>query len=131
MNKTRTYYQPEWYADDGTNIEYGDIPEELNSFEAFADEETCRDWLSEHDYDPDDFAIIEYHDDDIEGVTIIDEFGDILETNEDDDPREIAKSIIDEWRALDIERMAVADARDELANLCDKMAEFIQAREGL
>lgn len=83
MNKTKTYYQPEWHKDDGTNLEWGDIPDELMSFQAFADKETCREWLWQHDYDDEDFAIIEYHDEDIEGVTIIDEYGDIIETNED------------------------------------------------
>lgn len=76
----KTYYQPEWYFDDGTNIEYGGIPDELFSFQAFESREDCENWLIEHGYDPDDFVIHEYHDDDdIEGVTIIDSCGNVLD----------------------------------------------------
>lgn len=65
------YYQPEFYHDDGTNIEYGGIPEGLFSFQVFSSIEKCKDWLKEHDYDPDDFAIIKYSNDDIEDYEII------------------------------------------------------------
>lgn len=82
-NKTQTYYQPVAYLDDGTNIEYGDIPEGLFSFQAFASREECEAWLKNNDYDPGDYAIIEHHENDIEGVTIIDEDGDIVEINEE------------------------------------------------
>lgn len=82
MNKTKTYYQPVAYMDDGTNIDYGNIPNELHSFQAFANHEDCEEWLENNGYDPGDYAIIEYHDEDIEGVTIIDGDGDVLETNE-------------------------------------------------
>lgn len=83
MNKTKTYYQPFAYYDDGTNVEWGDIPDELMSFQAFATREECEEWLENNGYDSGDFNIREYHDEDIEGVTIIDEYGDIIETNED------------------------------------------------
>ena len=74
-NKTdimaKTYYQPEWYHDDGTNIDYGGIPDELFSFQAFSSREACKKWLKDNGYDAGDFVIHEYHDDDIEDVTII------------------------------------------------------------
>lgn len=84
MNKTKTYYQPCAYYDDGTNIEYGSTPEELMSFQAFATREDCEEWLDNNGYDHTDFAIIEYHDDDIEDVTIIDADGDVVEINMED-----------------------------------------------
>ena len=82
MNKTKTYYQPHEYYDDGTNIEWGDTPAELMSFQAFATREDCEEWLENMGYDPTDFAIIEYQDEDIEEVTIIDGYGDVIEINE-------------------------------------------------
>lgn len=88
MNKTKVYYQPIEHFDDGTNFEYGTIPDELHSFQAFATTDDCEAWLVNNGYDHRDFAIIEYEDDDIEGVTIIDEFGDIVEVNEDEDETE-------------------------------------------
>lgn len=84
MNKTRTYYQPVFYHDDGTNFEYGSIPDELMSFQAFASRVECEDWLESMGYDPKDFAVIEYHDDDIEDVTIIDGDGEVIEINDAD-----------------------------------------------
>ena len=75
----KTYYQPIAYMDNGIDIRWGDIPEEMWDFQAFATKEICRDWLWQHGYDDEDFAIIEYHDDDIEGVQLIDEYGDDYE----------------------------------------------------
>lgn len=70
-----TYYQPCAYFDDGTNIDYGNIPEELASFMVFRTREDCEEWLENNGYNPGDFAIIEYHDDDIEEPTFIDADG--------------------------------------------------------
>lgn len=84
----KVYYQPERYGDDGTNIEYGGLPDGLYSFQAFPSREVCEDWLRNNGYDPGDFAIHEYEDDDIEGVIIIDEDGNTIqsaETEEDID----------------------------------------------
>lgn len=76
----KTYYQPERYFDDGTNIEYGGFPPvELFSFQAFGSREDCEEWLENNGYDPGDFVIHEYHDDDIEDVTIIDSCGNVLD----------------------------------------------------
>jgi hypothetical protein len=77
-----TYYQPIAYFDDGTNIEYGDIPVALWDFQVFKTHEDAYDWLILHDYDPDDFVIMEYHDDDIEEPTFINEYGDEIEEDE-------------------------------------------------
>jgi len=77
-DKRFTYYQPEAYYDDGTNINYGAIPEELSSFEAFPTREECEAWLRIHNYNPGDFCISEYHDDDIEDVTLIDRNDDVI-----------------------------------------------------
>lgn len=74
-----TYYQPFAYSDDGTNITYGSLPEELYSFMAFLTREDCEDWLADNGYDPGDFAIIEYHDDDIEDVTLLDAYGSFID----------------------------------------------------
>ena len=78
-----TYYQPEWYHDDGTNISYGATPEELASFEAFPTREECEAWLQNNGYNPGDFCINEYHDDDIEEVTLIDRNSDVIPRIED------------------------------------------------
>lgn len=75
----KTYYQPIAYFDDGTNIQYGDVPEELWDFQVFKDKETAIDWLWQHGYDADEWIIEEYHDDDIEEPTFIDEYGDEIE----------------------------------------------------
>ena len=90
-----TYYQPERYSDDGTNIEYGGMPDELFSFQAFRTEEECRQWLINHDYNPGDFCIHEYCNDDIEDVTLIDEDGDVIPRIEDYDDDEIEGMLTD------------------------------------
>lgn len=71
-NMNEKYYQPEWYSDDGTNIDYGGLPDELFSFQVFHSVKSCREWLEEHDYDTGDFVINEYSDDDIEDKEFID-----------------------------------------------------------
>lgn len=77
-DKKFTYYQPQAYYDDGTCINYGSLPEELFSFQAFPTREECKEWLKNNRYEPGDFCINEYHDDDIEDVTLIDRNGDVL-----------------------------------------------------
>ena len=79
-----TYYQPDRYYDDGTNIEYLDMPEGLYSFQAFRSEEECIAWLENNGYEPGDFPIHEYHGDDIEGVTILDGNGDAIYIEEEE-----------------------------------------------
>ena len=76
--KRFTYYQPEAYYDDGTNIDYGPIPPELYSFQAFPTREECEAWLENNGYEPGDFTIHEYSDDDIEDVVIIDADGNVI-----------------------------------------------------
>lgn len=82
-DKRFTYYQPEYYSDDSTNIEYGGLPEGLFSFQAFPTREECEEWLMENGYNAADFVIHEYHDDDIEDVSLIDRNGDELVMIED------------------------------------------------
>jgi len=95
-DKTFTYYQPEWYHDDGTNIDYGGTPDELASFCAFPTREDCEDWLRNHDYEPGDFCIHEYHDDDIEEVTLINGDGDYLVRIEEFGTDDIEDMLTDE-----------------------------------
>ena len=73
-----TYYQPERYYDDGTNVEYLGVPEGLFSFQAFLSEEACIAWLENNGYEPGDFTIHEYCDDEIEDVTLIDANGNVI-----------------------------------------------------
>lgn len=77
MNKTKTYFQP--YLK-GTQI----LAFELASFMAFASKETCTQFLKKDNpfYSEDAYDIVEYHDENIEGVTILDANGNIIETNE-------------------------------------------------
>ena len=81
------YYQPE---------RNGEMPEELFSFHAFRSEQECKDWLWQHDYDADEWEIHEYCNDEIEGVTIIDEYGDEYMKIEEVPDDGIANLICDE-----------------------------------
>ena len=69
-NMNKTYYQPE---------RNGELPEELYSFQVFKTYQECVNWLYQHDYDEDDWDIVEYSEDDIEEPTFIDEYGDEIE----------------------------------------------------
>ena len=95
-DKRFTYYQPQAYHDDGTNIDYGALPEELFSFQAFPTKEMCEEWLRNHNYDPRDFCIFEYSDDDIEDVTLIDQNGDIIPRIEEVPEDRIVNMLADE-----------------------------------
>lgn len=74
----KTYYQPIEYFYNGVNIGWGDVPDGLWDFQAFASREDAEYWLKEHGYEPGNFDITEYHDDDIEDVVIIDAKGNII-----------------------------------------------------
>lgn len=78
MNKTTTYYQP-YMIEDGETI----LPEELASFQAFRSKDACDQWLENMGYDWDDWSLKEYHDEDIEGVTILNGDGNPIEINGD------------------------------------------------
>lgn len=94
-DKRFTYYQPLAYYDDSTNINYGALPEELFSFQAFPTKDMCEEWLRSHNYNPSDFCIFEYQDDDIENVTLIDHNGDMLPKIEELEDDDLEKLIID------------------------------------
>lgn len=93
---TYSYYQPVRYSDDGTFINYGSIPEELHSFEAFRTRDECEKWLENNGYEPNEYAFIKYCNDDIEGVTLLDEDGNIVPKIESLDDDEIEDIITDE-----------------------------------
>lgn len=95
------YFQPDRYYDDGINVDYLGTPEGLFSFQAFRTEEECRQWLINHDYNPDDFVIHEYCNDDIEDVTLIDEDGNVIPKIEDFTDDEIEDMLTDEVRLND------------------------------
>lgn len=81
----KTYYQPE---------KNGELPEELWSFQVFKTYQECFDWLIQHDYDADEWNIVEYHGDDIEEPTFIDEYG--AEYPRIEDEEDLEDLIIDE-----------------------------------
>lgn len=72
------YYQPVWYGDDGTN----DVPDGLWDFQVFPTRKVCERWLENNGYNPGDFVINKYHDDDIEDYTLIDEDGNSIQSEE-------------------------------------------------
>lgn len=84
-----TYYQPE-------PINGAEWPEELASFQVFKTYDDAFNWLCQHDYDTDDYVITEYHDDDIELPTFIDEYGGEYEKIEDVPDDELLHMIVDE-----------------------------------
>ena len=81
------YFQP---------VKDGEMPEELFSFQAFRSEQECKDWLWQHDYDADEWDICEFNNDEIEGVTLIDEYGDQYPNIEDLDDNELKQTILEE-----------------------------------
>ena len=67
----KTYYQP--------IDRNGNLPEELHSFMAFDTREHCVAWMEDNLYTEEEYPIHEYHDDDIEDVTLIDDIGNYLD----------------------------------------------------
>ena len=84
------YYQPDRIV----NGEL-ELPEGLWSFQAFRTEEECIQWLEDNGYNPDEWEIHEYCNDDIEEVTLIDSDGDIIPKIEDLSDEDIADLITD------------------------------------
>lgn len=115
ITKHFTYYQPEHYMDDGTNIEYGGTPEELYSFQAFRSREACEAWLWNNGYNPGDFVINEYQDDDIEDVVLLDSDGEVVDRIEYLTVVEIADLLLDTviWGAGSIENLRSLKQDDE------------------
>ena len=94
-NNEFTYFQPQRYNDDGTNIGW-DTPDKLFSCQAFLSEDDCIAWLENNGYNPDDFTILEYHDNDIEEVTLLYPDGSIITRIEDLSDEEIEGLLTDE-----------------------------------
>lgn len=83
MNKTKTYYQPMIKDKFNGQLQLV-LPYELFSFQAFRSEDDAIRFMESYGYRQTQFVVEEYHDEDIEGVTILDAEGGILETNKDD-----------------------------------------------
>ena len=94
-NNEFTYFQPQRYNDDGTNIGWN-LPDGLFSFQAFLSEDDCIAWLENNGYNPDDFTIHEYHDNDIEEVTLLYPDGSVITRIEDLSDEEIEGLLTDE-----------------------------------
>ena len=73
------YYQPEYKVP----VYDVTIPNGLFSFQAFRTYDEAVNWLRLWGYNPDNFDIKEYKDNDIEEVTLLDENGDIIPRIED------------------------------------------------
>lgn len=67
----KTYYQP--------IDKYCELPEELASFMAFPSIDDCITWLEDNGYDSGEYTFAEYHDEDIENVTLVDGNGYFLD----------------------------------------------------
>lgn len=67
----KTYYQP--------IDKYCELPEELASFMAFPSIDDCITWLEDNGYDSGEYTFAEYHDEDIEDVTLVDGNGYFLD----------------------------------------------------
>ena len=74
-----TIYRPHYYYDDGTNMGWGDAPEELDGY-AFESKDDCVEWLKDNGYDPEEYSIInEEIDGEDEEYIIIDGSGYVLD----------------------------------------------------
>lgn len=71
MIMQKTYFQP--------IDRNGNLPEELASFMAFDTREHCVAWMEDNLYTEEEYPIHEFHDDDIEDVTLIDDIGNYLD----------------------------------------------------
>lgn len=64
---SKKVYQPYPYYDDGINMGWGELPEQLqcDHFKCFKSKEDCIEWLKDNDYNPEDFNIVEYDFDEV------------------------------------------------------------------
>lgn len=83
-NKTKTYFQPMLRSKYDTDPENWFLPDELASFKAFASKKDAEQFVAEMGYSNYELKVEEYHDDDIEGVTILDGYGNVIEKNEEE-----------------------------------------------
>ena len=85
------YYQPEYKVP----VAGETLPDGLSSFEAFRSYDEAVIWLRKHDYNPDDFNIKEYKDNDIEVVVLLDGLGEVIPRVEDLSEYFMADRILD------------------------------------
>jgi len=85
------YYQPEYKVP----VAGETLPDGLFSFHAFRSYDEAVIWLRNHDYNPDDFDIKEYHDNDIEDVVLLDENGYVIDRIEDMDEYYVADEVVE------------------------------------
>lgn len=109
------YYQPCGYSDDGTVIEYLGIPDGLFSFQAFRSEGECREWLKKNGYNPNEFVIVKYSNDDIEDMILIDADGNAIPKIEEFSDDEIENLITDEvlFETGSIDNLCIEKQDDE------------------
>ena len=75
----KIYYQPIRHIPCGDGEYIDELPDGLFSFQAFISPQETDAWLIEHGYDPIEFDIHEYYDDQIEDVVLIDAHGNSLD----------------------------------------------------
>ena len=78
MKADEVYYRPIAYNDDFTAIKHNGIPDELDPLCVFPSIASCNGWLSNHGYDEDEYEMIQYEDNDIEGHIYIDSNGNMI-----------------------------------------------------
>lgn len=81
---------------DENGIQTGNVPEQLQSLRAFLSASDCIEWLKLNGYNPDDFIIQRYKDNDIKNVVLLDAKGRILPRIEDISDDEIEDMITDQ-----------------------------------
>ena len=75
----KTYYQPIKHIVYDNDEEIDELPDGLFSFQAFLSPEETDAWLLEHGYEPMEYDIHQYYDDQIEDVVLIDAHGNNLD----------------------------------------------------
>ena len=108
---TYKYYQPSCPLPSGEVV----MPYGLHSFEAFRTREDCEKWLVAHKYTPSKWDILEYANDDIEGVTLLDAEGNVIMPIEEVPDDGIADMLADEVLlcAGSIDNLLVTKQSDE------------------
>ena len=78
--KSMKVYQPYLAINNVSGLVcYGGMPEELQEFMAFPSRSDCKEWLERNDYDPDDYIFVETDEERIDGLMLVDGYGDFLD----------------------------------------------------